>query len=142
MTTTVAQCAGCGGPLTGRQRKWCSDQCSTDGAREKRLAAVFNITPDEYDKILAHQGGKCAVCKKPPKPGKRLAVDHDHKTGIVRGLLCFFDNRRVLGARSAAAIIALAEYVQNPPARAALGRDVIAPGRPPRQRRNRKKVAR
>lgn len=34
------------------------------------------------------QGGKCAVCRKPPRPGKKLCVDHNHKTGAVRGLLC------------------------------------------------------
>ena len=135
-------CAGCGGELTGKQRKWCSPECARDAARGARLAAVFNITPDEYDQILAYQGGVCAVCKRRPKPGKRHAVDHDHKTGHVRGLLCYVCNKRVLGARSADAIVALAEYVQNPPARAALGRDVIAPGRPPtrRKRRNRKKT--
>jgi hypothetical protein len=139
----MTDCAGCGSALSGRQRKWCSEQCSKDGARAVRLAQVFNITPDEYDQILAYQGGVCAICKKPPKPGKRLAVDHDHQTGYIRGLLCFFDNKRVLGARSAEVLIKTAAYVTDPPARKALGRDVVAPGRPKkkRQRRTRKRAA-
>lgn len=132
-------CKWCGGQLVGRQRSWCSEDCSKAAAREKRLNQTFAITTEEYDKILAYQDGRCAICRREPKPGKRLAVDHDHQTGYVRGLLCYVDNRRVIGARSAAVLIKTAEYVQNPPARAALGRDVVAPGRPAKKRRKRKR---
>lgn len=37
---------------------------------------------------MAKQDGVCAICRKPPHPKRKLAVDHDHKTGEVRGLLC------------------------------------------------------
>jgi hypothetical protein len=131
-------CSGCGSALSGRQRKWCSEQCSKDGARAVRLAQVFNITPEDYDKILAHQDGKCGICRRLPKPGKRLAVDHDHQTGFVRGLLCFMCNKRVLGARSAEVLVKTAAYVTDPPARKALGRDVVAPGRPKKKRKPRR----
>ena len=137
-------CGNCGRELIGRQRRWCSEFCQKAGARAQRLATVFNITPEEYDRILEFQGGVCALCKKPPKEGKRLAVDHDHESGAVRGLLDFTCNKRVVGSRSAATILRMAEYVTNPPARQALGRDVVAPGRPPRKRgrrRARKKAA-
>jgi hypothetical protein len=134
-------CAGCGNPLAGQQRKWCSDTCSKEATRAKRLASIFNLTPDEYDLILDHQGGVCAICGRPPKPGKRLAVDHDHKTGFVRGLLCFLCNRRVLGARSADVLVKTAAYVTDPPARKALGRDVVAPGRPKKKRKPRRRRA-
>lgn len=134
-------CHGCGNPLTGGRRKWCSDTCSKAGARAVRLAAVFNLTPDEYDQILDYQDGVCAICGRPPKPGKRLAVDHDHQTGFVRGLLCFLCNRRVLGARSADVLVRTALYVTNPPARLALGRDVVAPGRPKKKRTSRRRRA-
>lgn len=137
-------CAGCGAELTGQQRKWCSDTCQKDAAREQRLKTIFNITPDEYDLILAEQGGGCGICGRAPTPGKRHAVDHDHQTGYVRGLLCFMCNKRVLGARSAEVLVKTAAYVTNPPARRALGRDVVAPGRPRKKRRprpRRKKAA-
>jgi hypothetical protein len=135
MTETEQKtCAGCDGPLTGRQRKWCSTDCQKDEARRARLEQHFDITPEEYDAILKAQGGGCAVCGRKPKPGKRHAVDHSHRTGFVRGLLCYVDNRRTLGAKSDEAILALAEYITNPPAFAVIG-ERVAPGRPPKKRR-------
>lgn len=131
----------CGHELTGQQRKWCSETCQKDAARAARLRAIFDISVEEYDLILEFQDGKCAICRRPPKPGKRLAVDHDHQTGFVRGLLCFMCNKRVLGARSAEVLIKTAAYVTDPPARRALGRDVVAPGRPKKKRRSRRRAA-
>lgn len=61
-------------------------------ARDRRLG----LLPGQYDHILKLQKSKCAICGKAhsEKPEKkwaraRLAVDHDHSTGKVRGLLCF-----------------------------------------------------
>jgi predicted nucleic acid-binding Zn ribbon protein len=49
----------------------------------------YNITLEEWDIMLLQQGGVCAICKRPQSvEGKRLAVDHDHITNRVRGLLC------------------------------------------------------
>lgn len=48
---------------------------------------INNFTQEDYDKLLATQNGVCAICIKPPKT-RALAVDHDHNTGVVRGLLC------------------------------------------------------
>jgi hypothetical protein len=47
----------------------------------------YGITTDHYAALLARQGGTCAICKRPPS-ARRLAVDHCHTTGKVRGLLC------------------------------------------------------
>jgi hypothetical protein len=47
--TSSLSCAGCGGPLTGQQRKWCSPECQRDAARAARLQLTFNITVEEYD---------------------------------------------------------------------------------------------
>jgi len=62
--------------------------------RERRLA-LFNLTPADYDRILEHQGGVCAICRRPPKPGKRLAVEHRHRDGLVRGLVCWACNQLI-----------------------------------------------
>jgi hypothetical protein len=63
--------------------------------RAHKLIIRFNLSQEEYDAMFVAQGGVCAICKQPEtrldNTGKRiraLAVDHDHETGEVRGLLC------------------------------------------------------
>lgn len=53
----------------------------------KRNLRQYNLSPVDYYKLLEVQGGFCKICKMPPNK-KRLHVDHDHKTGRIRGLLC------------------------------------------------------
>jgi hypothetical protein len=59
----------------------------------RRLRSKYGITADRYYEILREQDGLCAICRKPPEGGpkrrSKLHVDHCHKTGRVRGLLCF-----------------------------------------------------
>lgn len=47
----------------------------------------FGLPAGAYEAMLLEQGGTCAICREPPS-AKALAVDHDHNTGRVRGLLC------------------------------------------------------
>ena len=59
----------------------------------KRLYRVtnlkeFGLTIEDYDQMLLKQGEVCKICEKQCSSGKRLAVDHCHTTGKVRGLLC------------------------------------------------------
>jgi hypothetical protein len=55
--------------------------------RSNKLLRDFGITPERYEDMVAQQHGCCAICG--GEPGRRaLAVDHCHKTGQVRGLLC------------------------------------------------------
>lgn len=56
-------------------------------SRRSELKRRFGITPEQYDEMLAEQEGVCAICGK-EQGGRTLAVDHDHSTGEVRGLLC------------------------------------------------------
>jgi len=60
-------------------------------SRQWRLIKDFGLTVDDYDRILESQNGKCAICgaDTPGNKRKNFAVDHDHKTGRIRGLLCF-----------------------------------------------------
>ncbi len=58
------------------------------------LKRTYGITLEDYNKMLIEQSHKCKICKKPNKSTKRtFAVDHDHITGKVRGLLCYGCNR-------------------------------------------------
>ncbi|MEU8550524.1 endonuclease VII domain-containing protein [Streptomyces roseoverticillatus] len=56
--------------------------------RRRALKERYKITPAQYDMLLSAQDGTCAMCKKPPAPGKWLTVDHCHATGKVRALPC------------------------------------------------------
>ena len=53
----------------------------------KRKYKQYNITLADYDRMFEEQDGNCKICGL-MEINKRLAVDHDHKTGKVRGLLC------------------------------------------------------
>ena len=57
-----------------------------------RYQTIYGITVEEYNKLLISQGGLCCICYRPPRK-RRLAVDHNHRTGQVRGLLCANCNR-------------------------------------------------
>ncbi|WP_424923390.1 endonuclease VII domain-containing protein [Actinocrispum wychmicini] len=65
------------------------------------------------------QGGRCAICQRATGRGKRLAVDHNHATGEVRGLLCKPCNRDVLGhlRDDVSAFERAIVYLTDPPAR-------------------------
>jgi len=67
-----------------------------DRGRNKRYANKYGVTIEWYESKLAEQKGVCAICGRPPDSGSkmhpRLAIDHVHSTGIVRGLLCFLCN--------------------------------------------------
>lgn len=96
--------------------------CKKTRSRALRLARFFNISLDDYASILAGQGGVCAVCHRPPKDGKSLAVDHCHKTGLIRGALCSFCNRAIGVFRDdLERFERTAAYLRAPPATAALG---------------------
>lgn len=47
----------------------------------------YGLSLEDYDRLLLAQGGCCGICGN-ANGNKRLAVDHDHTTGKVRGLLC------------------------------------------------------
>lgn len=60
-----------------QRRKW----------RASHLRSKYGMSEEDYETLLANQDGVCAICKKDQKQ-RRLAVDHCHTTGVVRGLLC------------------------------------------------------
>ena len=54
--------------------------------RRTRRKREYGVSREDYDSMLLEQNNKCAICK--DTIGYEAAVDHDHKTGKVRGLLC------------------------------------------------------
>lgn len=56
--------------------------------RNSNLKRKFGITLDDYEDMLFGQGGKCLICGEEQNGNKELSVDHDHRTGKIRGLLC------------------------------------------------------
>jgi len=90
-------------------------------AHASMVKRVYDLTPADYNNLLAWQRGRCYICQQLPR-SKRLAVDHDHRTGEVRGLLCANDEwgcnhtlARVLNDEGMAR--RLLEYVQKAPMR-------------------------
>ena len=68
--------------------------------REYALLKDFGLSHDDYERLWAQQNGLCAICEQPEQAlmyGKemKLAVDHCHETGKVRGLLCANCNRGI-----------------------------------------------
>jgi len=58
--------------------------------REWSLKEKYNISLEDYNILLVNQNNVCAICQK--VSNKNLQVDHDHKTGEIRGLLCWTCN--------------------------------------------------
>ena len=89
-------------------------QRDPEKAREYSLKRLYGITLEQYDGLLARQDEKCPVCLKHHSEfPTRLAVDHDHKSGEVRGLLCNYCNHRVVGRhRDPSLLRRVADYLE------------------------------
>lgn len=77
----------------------------------KPRRAELGVSVAEYDRLLAAQCCCCAICGNPPK-SRRLDVDHDHKTGQVRGLLCHRCNRVLASWVTAEWLFEAAAYLE------------------------------
>jgi len=102
-----------------------------DKARDAHLRRQYGITLEHYERLFAQQNGVCAICGDPPglgntnlgRKGERrqgrptrplLAVDHDHVTGKVRGLLCIPCNRGIGFLKDSADVIRFAlKYLEE-----------------------------
>jgi len=84
---------------TGRRHSACKEcdkarvkarhQANPDRTRNNDLKRNYGITLKEHQEMYEAQNGLCATCKKPGDgKWKKLCVDHDHKTGKLRQLLC------------------------------------------------------
>ena len=103
-------------------------ETSQERARRKTLRDNYNLTPEEWDRINEFQTGLCWICGKKQKSGKRLATDHSHKTGLIRGLLCSQCNRllgKIERIWTLVMMLRAHTYLTSPPAVQALGREVF-----------------
>lgn len=84
--------------------------------------SAYGLTEAQYRDIFEAQGNSCAICGNTPNK-QRFHVDHDHTTGMVRGILCLWCNHKVLGgARDSAHVLKSAvAYLESPPAVLAVG---------------------
>jgi hypothetical protein len=115
---------------TGVSKK-CRECIARDATKEVKLTAVpgyrhdrtlrrsYGIGREEYLTILEAQGGVCAICRKPERRkiarGKptNLCVDHNHRTGKIRGLLCAGCNAAIGHLNDdIAVVVALIDYLK------------------------------
>lgn len=73
-----------------------------DYETNRKLKERYGITPEKYTELLVVQGNRCAICGNEEtarhnrsKKVQKLAVDHDHLTGKIRGILCQECNRGI-----------------------------------------------
>ena len=77
----------------------CSDECAQRSLATRYLMRTYGITMDKYEEMLEKQNHKCGICEgegfvmDASKHKLKLVVDHCHKTGKIRGLLCHNCNR-------------------------------------------------
>lgn len=128
------KCRVCGANIKGD--KWHGHICKTchnSDQRERRarrihkkdvyrwqnLKAKFAMTIDDYQTRWDTQNGVCAICGQPETETRRgvvkfLAVDHNHDTGEIRGLLCGYCNKMLGQARDNPDLLRLgAEYLER-----------------------------
>jgi len=81
-------------------------------ARDKYLQTKYGIGVLWYAHQLITQNHSCAICKKHQSNFKNsLHVDHNHKTGKVRGLLCYYCNRRLVGRNTIESATKILKYL-------------------------------
>jgi hypothetical protein len=79
--------------------------------RRAQHAKLRRDASKHYDAMLAAQNGHCALCPNEPK-GRRLHIDHDHRTMRVRALLCFRCNSALRGYMTPGWLRAAADYLE------------------------------
>lgn len=112
--TTTKPCAVCGSPIEGTEmalmrRRFCSRQCHR---RHYNTVGRYGVADGEKADMLRRQGGRCAVCRR--SNARRWCVDHDHRTGKVRGVLCSACNTGLGQLRDDPGVLrAAADYVES-----------------------------
>ncbi len=124
-------CVECGKVFTPNQNdrngktKCCSVLCNDVYQRKVKtpaqlrsyhLRTLYGITVGDYERMLAEQGGGCAICSSSgtSKRNGRLHIDHDHDSGRIRGLLCSKCNSGIGQLQDDPTLLrAAAEYIER-----------------------------
>jgi hypothetical protein len=103
--------------LTAKTQAWATlNPARWNSSRwASHLRKSFGITVEQYDAMLARQRGACAICRiRSTDSPRRLHVDHDHKSGRVRGLLCYRCNTGIgVFLEDSARLRAAIRYLRN-----------------------------
>lgn len=93
-------CRKCGELFTPKapSHLYCSQECADEALNDAYLRRNYGLELKDYRRMRDEQQGRCAICGGEgflmgKKHKMKLVVDHDHKTGAVRGLLCHNCNR-------------------------------------------------
>ena len=90
-----------------------TENVSKRAIRHNQLVCKYDISLADYEEMLSKQGGVCKICGG-KNNNKTLSVDHNHKTGKIRGLLCFSCNTVLGCAKDRIGILAKAiTYLLN-----------------------------
>lgn len=83
--------------------------------RRGHLLRRYGITLEQYESLYEKQQGRCAICKRLEADfSRRLAVDHNHKTGEIRGLLCNHCNHWLVGKQTDSTLLReIANYIEQ-----------------------------
>lgn len=118
------------GKKYSRMRKDKNPELERKRRREYSLKRKYGITLDQYEELLLRQNNSCAICDRDAGEFKtNLAVDHDHKTGRIRGLLCTNCNYRMVAKhRDGELLRKIADYIEQ-------GTDWFVPDKKPKKRK-------
>ncbi len=98
-----------------KRRRYSEDPLFKQNKRSGNRRWLYGITAEEFNALISKQDGRCAVCQRErPSKGRDFCVDHDHETGIIRGILCIQCNAALgLLSESRETIIRLAAYLER-----------------------------
>jgi hypothetical protein len=94
-----------------------------EAAHGRSIYERYGLTKEQYEALYKAQGGVCYICRRATGRRKKLAVDHDHASGFVRGLLCSPCNGMLAHARDNVEMFhRAASYLEFPPAHDVVGK--------------------
>lgn len=110
--------------------KMTSDIMKKEKARFTRIKRVYGLSKEDYEGLkLPH----CPICERTFDDNVKPVIDHDHRTGAVRGILCFYCNHRIVGRHRDAGILRrVADYLEKAPT------GFVVPKKPRRKKRIKK----